>query len=62
MTIGLSGGGSAVGDPTVLKILLGAQLRRLREAAGVSRDDAGYHIRASGSKIALRMRFSTGYK
>jgi transcriptional regulator with XRE-family HTH domain len=52
MTIGLSGGGSAVGDPTVLKILLGAQLRRLREAAGVSRDDAGYHIRASGSKIS----------
>jgi transcriptional regulator with XRE-family HTH domain len=52
MTIGLSGGGSAVGDPTVLKILLGAQLRRLRESAGVSRDDAGYHIRASGSKIS----------
>jgi transcriptional regulator with XRE-family HTH domain len=52
MTIGLSGGGSAVGDPTVLKILLGAQLRRLRENAGVSRDDAGYHIRASGSKIS----------
>jgi transcriptional regulator with XRE-family HTH domain len=52
MTIGLSGGGSAVGDPTVLKILLGAQLRRLREGAGVSRDDAGYHIRASGSKIS----------
>jgi transcriptional regulator with XRE-family HTH domain len=52
MTIGLSGGGSSVGDPTVLKILLGAQLRRLREAAGVSRDDAGYHIRASGSKIS----------
>jgi transcriptional regulator with XRE-family HTH domain len=52
MTIGLSGGGSVVGDPTVLKILLGAQLRRLRESAGVSRDDAGYHIRASGSKIS----------
>jgi hypothetical protein len=52
MTIGLSGGGSVVGDPTVLKILLGAQLRRLRETAGVSRDDAGYHIRASGSKIS----------
>jgi hypothetical protein len=41
-----------VGDPTVLKILLGAQLRRLRETAGVTRDDAGYHIRASGSKIS----------
>jgi transcriptional regulator with XRE-family HTH domain len=33
-------------------MLLGAQLRRLREHAGVTRDDAGYHIRASGSKIS----------
>jgi hypothetical protein len=52
MTVSLPGGGPSVGDPTVLKILLGAQLRRLRELAGVSRDDAGYHIRASGSKIS----------
>src|SRR5215469_448386 len=52
MTASLPSGAPAVGDPTVLKILLGAQLRRLREAAGVSRDDAGYHIRASGSKIS----------
>jgi hypothetical protein len=33
-------------------MLLGAQLRRLRDAANISRDDAGYHIRASGSKIS----------
>src|ERR1700739_2475567 len=33
-------------------MLLGAQLRRLREASGITRDDAGYHIRASGSKIS----------
>jgi hypothetical protein len=52
MTVSTPGGGSSVGDPTVLKILLGAQLRRLREAAVISRDDAGYHIRASGSKIS----------
>jgi hypothetical protein len=52
MTVSTPGGGSSVGDPTVLKILLGAQLRRLRETAGVTRDDAGYHIRASGSKIS----------
>src|SRR6516225_3289178 len=52
MTVSLPGGGPSVGDPTVLKILLGAQLRRLRETAGISRDDAGYHIRASGSKIS----------
>ena len=38
--------------PTVLRMLLGSQLRRLREAKGVTRDDAGYTIRASGSKIS----------
>ncbi|ROO88857.1 helix-turn-helix protein [Actinocorallia herbida] len=43
---------SAGGGPTVLRILLGAQLRRLREAKGISRDDAGYAIRASDSKIS----------
>ena len=46
------GGAAPAGGPTVLRILLGAQLRRLREAAGVSREDAGYHIRASGSTIS----------
>ena len=46
------GGAAPAGGPTVLRILLGAQLRRLRESAGVSREDAGYHIRASGSKIS----------
>jgi transcriptional regulator with XRE-family HTH domain len=33
-------------------MLLGAQLRQLREASGVSREDAGYHIRGSESKIS----------
>ncbi|MCD0448752.1 helix-turn-helix domain-containing protein [Actinocorallia sp. API 0066] len=42
----------AGGGPTVLRILLGAQLRRLREAKGISREDAGYAIRASDSKIS----------
>jgi hypothetical protein len=37
---------------TVLRMLLGAHLRRLREAAGVLREDAGYHIRASRSKMS----------
>jgi transcriptional regulator with XRE-family HTH domain len=40
------------GGPTALRILLGGQLRRLREAAGISPDDAGYEIRASRSKIS----------
>lgn len=53
MTVSLPGaGGAPVGGPTVLRILLGAHLRRLREHAGISREDAGYHIRASGSKIS----------
>lgn len=34
------------------RILLGSQLRRLREQQGVSRQDAGYVIRASESKIS----------
>ena len=38
--------------PTVLRILLGSQLRMLREAKGVTREEAGYAIRASGSKIS----------
>jgi Domain of unknown function (DUF5753)/Helix-turn-helix domain len=40
------------GGPTVLRIMLGGQLRRLRETAGISPDDAGYEIRASRSKIS----------
>jgi Domain of unknown function (DUF5753)/Helix-turn-helix domain len=42
----------AVSGPTVLRILLGGQLRRLREVADVSPDQAGYEIRASRSKIS----------
>lgn len=38
--------------PTVRRIVLGGQLRRLREAAGVSREEAGYAIRGSESKIS----------
>ena len=37
---------------TVRRIMLGSQLRSLREAAGISREDAGYTIRGSGSKIS----------
>jgi transcriptional regulator with XRE-family HTH domain len=40
------------GGPVALRLLLGAQLRRLREEQGVSREDAGYAIRASESKIS----------
>jgi transcriptional regulator with XRE-family HTH domain len=38
--------------PTVLRILLGSQLRMLRVVRGITREEAGYAIRASGSKIS----------
>ena len=41
------GGGSAV-----RRIMLGSQLRRLREARGITRERAGYEIRSSESKIS----------
>ncbi|MDA8372291.1 MAG: helix-turn-helix transcriptional regulator [Nocardiopsaceae bacterium] len=40
------------GGPTVLRILLGTQLRRLRTSKGITREDAGYTIRASHAKIS----------
>ena len=51
MTTAQQEGGAASG-PTVLRMLLGAHLRRLREARGVSREDAGWEIRSSESKIS----------
>ncbi|GAA4842181.1 helix-turn-helix transcriptional regulator [Kitasatospora terrestris] len=36
----------------VRRILLGSQLRRLREGCAITREDAGYAIRASESKIS----------
>jgi transcriptional regulator with XRE-family HTH domain len=44
--------GGATGGPTVRRMLLGAHLRRLREAHGISREDAGFAIRGSESKIS----------
>ena len=38
--------------PTVRRLQLGARLRSLRTAKGVTRDQAGYEIRASESKIS----------
>ncbi|MBV1952945.1 helix-turn-helix transcriptional regulator [Streptomyces albidoflavus] len=46
MTAGESGGS------VVRRILLGSQLRRLREGRGITREAAGYSIRASESKIS----------
>ena len=38
--------------PTVLRMVVGGQLRRLRDALGISASDAGYAIRATHSKIS----------
>ncbi|MFI0793112.1 helix-turn-helix domain-containing protein [Micromonospora rubida] len=54
-------GGPATG-PTVLRMLLGAQLRRLREAVGVTREGAGWEIRASESKISRMELGRVGFK
>src|SRR6266852_7238694 len=42
----------AVGGPTVLRLLLGAQLRRLRESREISAQEAARAIRGSESKIS----------
>jgi len=42
----------AASGPTVRRMLVGAQLRRLRENKGISREDAGWAIRGSESKIS----------
>jgi transcriptional regulator with XRE-family HTH domain len=50
------------GGPTVLRMLLGIQLRRLREAANLTPDQAGYEIRASRSKISRVEHGRVGFK
>jgi transcriptional regulator with XRE-family HTH domain len=52
----------AAGGPTVLRILLGAQLRRLREAKRITLEDAGAAIRASHSKISRLETGRVGFK
>src|SRR5215510_12569792 len=48
--------------PTVLRMMLGGQLHRFREAAGVTPDRAGYEIRASRSKISRMENGRVGFK
>nr|WP_307849894.1 helix-turn-helix transcriptional regulator [Saccharopolyspora sp. HNM0986] len=54
--------GAAGSGPTARRLVLGGQLRRLREASGISRDDAGYEIRGSGSKISRLELGRVGFK
>lgn len=54
---------SATGSgPTARRLVLGSQLRRLREAKGISREEAGYTIRGSGSKISRMELGRVGFK
>ncbi|SFC38552.1 helix-turn-helix domain-containing protein [Streptomyces aidingensis] len=48
--------------PTVPRMVLGAQLRRLRETCGVTCEEAGEVIRASHSKISRLEMGRTGFK
>lgn len=50
------------GGPTILRILLGAQLRRLRVAREITREQAGYAIRASHAKISRLELGRVGFK
>jgi transcriptional regulator with XRE-family HTH domain len=52
----------APAEATVLRMLLGAQLRRLREASGIPADKAGFEIRSSRSKISRMENGRVGFK
>jgi transcriptional regulator with XRE-family HTH domain len=54
--------GAGTTGPTVLRMLLGQQLRRLRESKGVTREAAGWEIRASESKISRMELGRVGFK
>ncbi|MFE9581248.1 helix-turn-helix domain-containing protein [Nocardia sp. NPDC006044] len=48
--------------PTALRIAVGGQLRKLREACGITPQAAGEHIRGSHAKISRLELGRTGYK
>ena len=55
--LGSGPGGAAHRGPTVRRLILGTQLRRLRERADITCAEAGYAVRGSASKIS---RLETG--
>jgi DNA-binding XRE family transcriptional regulator len=59
--VGTSRGLSQRG-PTAIRMLVGVQLRRLREACEISRADAGKAIGASASKMGHLERGASGFK
>ncbi|TCC57518.1 XRE family transcriptional regulator [Kribbella pittospori] len=59
--VGVTKSGAHSG-PTALRIILGAHLRRMRDAAGISRSDAGWEIRSSESKVSRMELGRVGFK
>ena len=57
-----AGGGEQNIGPTARRMILGSQLRRLREEAGITRQQAGYNIRGSESKISRLELGRVGFK
>jgi hypothetical protein len=53
---------SSLAGPTVARMLLGARMRRLREAREITCADAGYAIRGSHSKISRMELGRIGFK
>jgi transcriptional regulator with XRE-family HTH domain len=54
--------GPESGEPTAARLRLGAQLRQLRQAADITREDAAAAIRSSASKITRLELGRTGIK
>jgi hypothetical protein len=59
--VNASGGEQGLG-PTARRMILGSQLRRLRERAAITRAEAGYNIRGSESKISRLELGRVGFK
>lgn len=62
MAVAQSPENGSADDPTVLRMVLGGQLRRLRERRGISREKAGWEIRSSESKISRMELGRVGFK
>lgn len=60
--LGGAGGEQQSFGPTARRMVLGTQLRKLREREGVTRAAAGYSIRASESKISRMELGRVGFK
>lgn len=65
--VGDEGGGAEAaagyaGSPTVCRIVVGGQLRRLREECGITREAAGQAIRGSHAKISRMELGRVGFK